>query len=76
MHYSCGEDIGVPSFNLNYHQFFRLALLFGILHMVTLVITTIPAESNIQILPVIYLVSAGIGIYILLEHDERKISDR
>jgi NADH:ubiquinone oxidoreductase subunit 3 (subunit A) len=76
MHYSCGEDLDVPSFSLNYHQFFRLALLFGILHMVALLIATIPYDSDTQFLPVIYLVSAGIGMFILLEHDESKHSDR
>ena len=76
MHYSCGEDLDVPSFSLNYHQFFRLALLFGILHIVALVISTIPAESEIRFLPILYLVSAGIGMFILLEYDERKRSDR
>ncbi len=76
MHYSCGEDLDVPSFGLNYHQFFRLALLFGILHIVALVIATIPAESDIRFLPVLYLVSAGIGMFILLEYDERKHSDQ
>lgn len=76
MHYSCGEDLDVPSFSLNYHQFFRLALLFGILHIVALVIASIPAEMNPRFLPELYLVSAGIGMYILLEHDEGKRSDR
>jgi len=76
LHYSCGEDLEVPNFNLNYHQFFRLALLFGILHIVALVIATIPAGSDILFLPVLYLLSAGIGMYILLEHHERKSSDR
>ena len=72
MHYSCGEDLEVPSLNLNYHQFFRLALLFGILHIVALVLSTIPAESEIRILPIMYLACAGIGIFILLERDERR----
>ncbi len=72
LHYSCGEDLDVPSFNMNYHQFFRLALLFGILHIVALVIATIPAGSDIRFLPVLYLVSAGFAMYILLEHGERK----
>jgi hypothetical protein len=75
MHYSCGEDLDVPNFGLNYHQFFRLALLFGILHIVALVIATIPTESDIRFLPVLYLVSAGVGMFILLEYDERKHSD-
>jgi len=74
-HYSCGEDLDAPSFSLNYHQFFRLALLFGVLHIVALVIATIPAESDIKILPAIYIFSAGVGMYILLERDESKKND-
>lgn len=70
LHYSCGEDMDAPSFNLNYHQFFRLALLFGVLHIVALMIATIPAESEIRILPIIYLVGAGMGMFILLERDD------
>ena len=74
-HYSCGEDLEAPNFSLNYHQFFRLALLFGVLHIIALVIATIPAASEIKNLPVLYIFSAGIGMYILLERDERKKID-
>jgi len=72
MHYSCGEDLEVPSLNLNYHHFFRLALLFGILHIVALVLSTIPSKSEIRILPILYLVCAGISIFILLDRDKRR----
>lgn len=68
-HYSCGEDLEVPSMKLSYHAFFRLALLFGILHIVALVITTIPTEFGHKALPLFYLLSAGICMSILLERD-------
>jgi len=70
-HYSCGEDLEAPSFHMNYHEFFRLALLFGILHIVALVIATIPTEFELRILPTVYVISAGIAMYVLLEKNER-----
>ncbi len=72
IHYSCGEDLETPHLELNYHAFFRLALLFGILHIVVLVISTIPAKMDMKILSVIYIVGAAVSILILLERDGHK----
>jgi len=69
IHYSCGEDLETPHLELNYHAFFRLALLFGILHIVALVISTIPAKSDTRILSVTYVFGAVVSILILLERD-------
>ncbi|HUV15347.1 MAG TPA: hypothetical protein VMW28_02140 [Pelolinea sp.] len=70
MHYSCGEDLEMPHLELNYHAFFRLALLFGVLHIVALVISTIPARTGIQIIPITYVLAAGVSILILLEREK------
>jgi len=71
IHYSCGEDLDTPpNLELDYHAFFRLALLFGILHIVSLVISTIPENMDKKILSVIYVIGAAVIILILLEHDE------
>lgn len=69
IHYSCGEDLDPPQLELNYHVFFRLALLFGILHIVALAISTIPVKADIKIFPVIYVFGAVVSILILLEPD-------
>jgi len=69
IHYSCGEDLDTPHLELNYHAFFRLALLFGILHIVTLVISTIPVEADIKILSITYILGAAVSMLILLERD-------
>ena len=69
IHYSCGEDLDTPHLELNYHAFFRLALLFGILHIIALVISTIPAKADIKILSVTYVFGAAVSMFILLEHD-------
>jgi len=69
IHYSCGEDLDTPHLELNYHAFYRLALLFGILHIVALAISTIPAKADIKILSVTYVIGAAVSILILLERD-------
>lgn len=69
IHYSCGEDLETPHLELTYHAFFRLALLFGILHIVALVISTIPVEMDMKLLSIIYIVGTAVSILILLERD-------
>lgn len=69
IHYSCGEDLDTQHLELNYHAFFRLALLFGILHIVALVISTIPGKANTKIYSVIYVLGAAVSMLILLERD-------
>ena len=73
IHYSCGEDLDVPHFELNYHAFFKLALLFGILHIVALTISTIATtNSNTKFYSVLYVIGAAVSMFILLERDENK----
>jgi len=72
IHYSCGEDLDAPHSELNYHAFFRLALLFGILHIVSLVISTIPENIDMKILSAIYVIGAAVSILILLERNENE----
>ncbi len=70
-HYSCGEDLDVPHLELNYHAFFRLALLFGILHIVALIISTASASNaGTKIASVLYVIGALFSMAILLEHNE------
>ena len=70
-HYSCGEDLDVPHLELDYHAFFRLALLFGILHIVALIISTASASNaNTKISSVLYVIGALFSMAILLEHNE------
>ena len=72
LHYSCGEDLDAPRVQVSYHAFFRLALLFSILHIVALVISTIDMHADNKIYPVLYLLGAGVCMLILLERDEQK----
>ena len=65
--YACGEDLGLSEARLTYHAFFKLALMFGILHLASLVIATLPAGETSRRLATLYL--AGIGISVLVLTD-------
>jgi NADH:ubiquinone oxidoreductase subunit 3 (subunit A) len=63
--YACGEDLMPPRAQLTYHAFFQLALMFGILHLAALVISTLPAEAIPYRTATAYLVGTGISVYVL-----------
>ena len=65
--YACGEDFDGHFIQPDYSQFFPFAFFFTILHVVALVIATVPAET-IQVLAIalVYVFSAIIGLLILL----------
>lgn len=66
-HYACGEDLATPDLDLNYHAFYRLALLFGICHITALVISTIPTGYTGKVFPFVYIVGALLSLAILWE---------
>jgi NADH:ubiquinone oxidoreductase subunit 3 (subunit A) len=73
LHYSCGEDMEVHNPELNYHAYFRLALLFGILHIAALIISTIPpGNPKTKTLSGVYLIGVSVSIFILLERNDDK----
>ena len=63
--YACGEDLAPPFAQLSYHAFFRLALMFGILHVTALVLSTLPMESRSTRIPLIYIAAVGICVFVL-----------
>lgn len=65
--YACGEDLGLSQVQLTYHAFFKLALMFGILHLATLVIATLPASGTSRRLATLYLLGIGISVLVLTE---------
>lgn len=68
--YTGGEDpLPVPS-ALTYHAFFRLALLFGILHVAALVLSTLPRFISSHRLALVYLVGVGISVFVLTGEEE------
>lgn len=63
--YACGEELEPPTSRPTYHAFFRLALMFGILHLATLVLSTLPPGTSSYRLATAYLVGIGITVLVL-----------
>lgn len=63
--YASGEDLLPPETQLPYHSFFRLALLFGMLHLATLVLSTVPTEGEAHRLALAYLVGIAVSVFVL-----------
>lgn len=61
--YACGENVKDHRVQPNYSEFFPFAFFFTIMHVVALIIATIP--TGVSVLPVIYIVIAVLAIYIL-----------
>ncbi len=64
--YACGEDVPSGSIHPDYSQFFPFAFFFTIMHVVALMLTTIPAETiRSGGIVFIYIIGAVIGLFIL-----------
>jgi NADH:ubiquinone oxidoreductase subunit 3 (subunit A) len=64
--YACGEDIADNMMQPDYSQFFPFAFYFTILHVVALMIASVPAATIETILiAVIYIIGAIIGLLVL-----------
>jgi NADH-quinone oxidoreductase subunit A len=65
--YACGEDFNGHLIEPDYSQFFPFAFFFTILHVIALVIATVPEETiGIFAIAVVYVAGAIIGLSILL----------
>jgi uncharacterized protein (DUF983 family) len=64
--YACGEDVPNHRLQPDYSHFFRFAFFFTIIHVVALVISTVPAASpDTYAIMVMYIAGALIGLSIL-----------
>jgi NADH:ubiquinone oxidoreductase subunit 3 (subunit A) len=65
--YACGENFEEHMIQPDYSQFFPYAFFFTILHVVALVIATVPTETIETFFVVtVYVVGAVIGLFILM----------
>lgn len=64
--YACGEDLEKNRGQPNYSQFFPFAFFFTIMHVLALVVTTVPIHDwpAVQI-AMGYLICSAIGLFIL-----------
>jgi NADH-quinone oxidoreductase subunit A len=64
--YACGEDIPTHLMQPDYSQFFPFAFFFTILHVVALMVTTIPVTTTGSFaIAVLYLAGALVSLVIL-----------
>lgn len=64
--YACGEDVPDHRAQPEYSQFFHFAFFFTIMHVVALVVTTVPSGVPVAAgLAAAFLVSAAVGLLIL-----------
>ena len=65
--YACGEDFHDNMIQPDYSQFFPFAFFFTILHVVALMVATVPyGNKSIFAIAVVYIVGAITGLTILL----------
>ena len=64
--YSCGEDVKTHMIQPDYSQFFPFAFYFTILHVVALMIATVPvATMQTSLIAVVYILGAIVGLFVL-----------
>jgi NADH-quinone oxidoreductase subunit A len=64
--YACGEDLPIRRVQPDYRQFFPFAFFFTIMHVVALVLATLPAGgTGVHGLAVVYVLGALAGLRIL-----------
>lgn len=68
--YACGEDLRPGPVNLAYHSFFRLALMFSVLHLATLTVSTLPGQGRFSAVGLIYLIGIAISVLVLVREGE------
>jgi NADH-quinone oxidoreductase subunit A len=65
--YACGEDFSSDMSQPDYSQFFPFAFFFTILHVVVLMITTVPRlDGGVAMAAALYILGAVLGLTVLL----------
>jgi NADH-quinone oxidoreductase subunit A len=64
--YACGEDVKDHRARPDYGQFFPFAFFFTIMHVVALIVATVPA-GNLRIfgMALLFIAASGMGLVIL-----------
>lgn len=64
--YACGEEVAQHRIQPDYSQFFPFAFFFTILHVVAMIVATVPIQTIQSFtIAVIYIAGAAVGLFIL-----------
>jgi hypothetical protein len=67
--YACGEDLPVRRIQPDYSQFFPFAFFFTIMHVVALILTTMPAgDVGAHSLGLVYILGAVVALVVLFRN--------
>lgn len=64
--YSSGQNLPPVEVQLSYQEFFRLGLLFGLIHVSTLVISLLPLQVESHKIGLFYLAGISISAFVLV----------
>lgn len=70
--YTGGQDFPTPDIQLSYQAFFRIGLLFGILHVSALVLSLLPLDWSSHQIGLVYLFGISISAYVLASPSKNK----
>ena len=70
--YTGGQDFPTKDVQLSYQAFFRLGLLFAVLHVAVLVLSLLPFGKNFTLIGMIYLTGIAISAYVLVLTSHKK----
>lgn len=68
--YACGEDFGPEETQLSYKRFFRLALMFVVVHMATLVVAMLPMALDARLVATLYLLGVALCVDTLVKGED------
>ncbi|MBG0770256.1 MAG: hypothetical protein H0S82_01030 [Anaerolineaceae bacterium] len=64
--YSSGQNLPPTEVRLSYQEFFRLGLLFGVVHVAALVLSLLPLQIETYKIGIFYLLGVSISAYVLV----------
>ena len=67
--YACGEDLLPPEAQLAYHAFFQLALMFSLMHLTAMVISTLPPGGEHHRIASVYLLGIIVSVLVLTKKE-------
>jgi NADH:ubiquinone oxidoreductase subunit 3 (subunit A) len=68
--YACGEDFVTEEARLSYGRFFRLALMFVVVHMGALVLALLPRAPDTRLLATGYLLGVAVCVDVLVKGED------
>ena len=65
--YACGENVELHRMQPDYGHFFPFAFFFTVMHVVALMLTTVPRALSTAFMPLLYVAAAGTALFILFK---------